>query len=186
MIGTLRGSVTEKYGDTIIIDIAGVGYELTVTASDWGSSGVGHEAKFYIYEQIREDMHNLYGFASIESKQLFTLMLSVSGVGPKVAMAVLSAASIDRLRQAIAAGDPDLLRGVSGVGKKTAERLILELRGKLDGGVGGLAPVMDETYQALIALGYTPGQATAAIGQIPDSITGEQERIKAALKGLSS
>jgi Holliday junction DNA helicase RuvA len=101
-------------------------------------------------------------------------------------MAVLSAASIDRLRQAIAAGDPDLLRGVSGVGKKTAERLILELRGKLDGGVGGLAPVMDETYQALIALGYTPGQATAAIGQIPDSITGEQERIKAALKGLSS
>ncbi|MEO7617804.1 MAG: Holliday junction branch migration protein RuvA, partial [Candidatus Saccharibacteria bacterium] len=155
MIGTLRGSVTEKYGDTIVIDIAGVGYELTATAADWGASGIGRESKFYIYEQIREDMHNLYGFASLESKQLFTLMLSVSGVGPKVAMAVLSAASIDRLRQAIAAGDPDLLRGVSGVGKKTAERLILELRGKLDGGVGGLAPVMDETYQALVALGYT-------------------------------
>lgn len=184
MIGTLRGSVTEKYGDNIVIDIAGVGYELTVTASDWGTSSVGTEAKFYIYEQIREDMHNLYGFSGLESKQLFTLMLSVSGVGPKVAMAVLSAASIDRLRQAIAAGDPDLLRGVSGVGKKTAERLILELRGKLDGGVGGLAPVMDETYQALIALGYTPSQATAAIDGIPDEITG-QDRIKAALKGIS-
>ena len=184
MIGTIRGNLTEKYGDTIVIDIAGVGYELTVTASDWGASSIGSELKFYIYEQIREDMHNLYGFASLESKQLFTLMLSVSGVGPKVAMAVLSAASIDRLRQAIAAGDPDLLRGVSGVGKKTAERLILELRGKIDGGVGGLAPVMDETYQALIALGYTPGQATAAISNIPDNITG-QDRIKAALKGLS-
>ncbi len=184
MIGTLRGSVTEKYGDNVIVDIGGVGYELTVTVSDWGSSPVGAEATFYIYEQIREDIHNLYGFSFLESKQLFILMLSVSGVGPKVAMAVLSAASLDRLRQAIAAGDPDLLRGVSGVGKKTAERLILELRGKLDGGVGGLAPVMDETYQALIALGYTPAQATAAISGIPENITG-QDRIKAALKGIS-
>jgi Holliday junction DNA helicase RuvA len=185
MIGTLRGSVLEKYGDIVVVEIGGVGYELTVTATDWGSSPVGAEAKFYIYEQIREDIHNLYGFSSLESKQLFTLMLSVSGVGPKVAMAVLSAASLDRLRQAIAAGDPDLLRGVSGVGKKTAERLILELRGKLDGGVGGLAPVMDETYQALIALGYTPAQATAALNGIPDEITG-QDRIKAALKGISA
>ena len=184
MIGTLRGSVIEKYADNIVVEIGGVGYELTVTASDWGSSPVGTEAKFYIYEQIREDIHNLYGFSLLESKQLFILMLSVSGVGPKVAMAVLSAASLDRLRQAIAAGDPDLLRGVSGVGKKTAERLILELRGKLDGGVGGLAPVMDETYQALVALGYTPAQATAAINGIPDDITG-QDRIKAALKGIS-
>ncbi len=185
MIGTLRGSVIEKYGDNIVIEIGGVGYELTVTVSDWGASAVGSEAKFYIYEQIREDMHNLYGFSALEAKQLFTLMLSVSGVGPKVAMAVLSAASIDRLRQAIAAGDPDLLRGVSGVGKKTAERLILELRGKLDGGAGGLAPVMDETYQALVALGYTPSQATNSISSIPDDITDPQARIKAALKGLS-
>lgn len=184
MIGMLRGNVIEKYADFVIVETGGVGYELTVTVSDWGSTPVNKEAKFYIYEQIREDMHNLYGFSSLESKQLFTLMLSVSGVGPKVAMAVLSAASIDRLRQAIAAGDPDLLRGVSGVGKKTAERLILELRGKLEGGVVGLAPVMDDTYQALIALGYTPAQATTAIDGIPDNITG-QDRIKAALKGLS-
>lgn len=185
MIATLTGPVSEKYGDSIVIDIGGVGYELTVTASDWGSSAIGSEAKFYIYEQIREDVHNLYGFSGLESKQLFTLMLNVSGVGPKVAMAVLSAASIDRLRQAIAAGDPDLLRGVSGVGKKTAERLILELRGKLDGGAGGLAPVMDETYQALIALGYTPAQATSSISSIPEDVTDPQSRIKAALNGLS-
>lgn len=184
MIATLSGPVSEKYSDNIVIDVGGLGYELTLTLADWGATAVGSSAKFYVYEQIREDAYHLYGFRTLESKQLFNLMLGVSGVGPKVAMAVLSSASVDRLRQAIAAGDPDLLRGVSGVGQKTAQRLILELRGKLDGGVGGLAPVMDEAYQALIALGYTPSQATAAISTIPDNILDPQARIKAALKGI--
>lgn len=183
MIVTLNGLVAEKLSDSLVIELGGVGYELLVTVDDWGGAKLGSEAKFYVYEQIREDSHNLYGFGNLEARQLFTELLSVNGVGPKVALAILSAAGEARLRQAIAAGDPGLLRGVSGVGPKTAGRIIVELRGRVEEGTG-LAPVSDSTYQALVALGYTPAQATTAVSKLPDDLKGEQERVKAALKGM--
>lgn len=184
MIATLEGKVAEKLGDALILEAGGVGYELAVTVEDFGAVASGSMARFYIYEQIREDAHNLFGFRDRRAKELFILLLSVTGVGPKVALAILSATSLDRLQSAIAAGDPDLLRGVSGVGKKTAERVVLELRGKLDGVAVALAPTGDSTYQALVALGYTQGQAAEAVAAIPPGIIGDQERIKAALKGM--
>jgi Holliday junction DNA helicase RuvA len=184
MIATLNGLVAEKTNDSLIIELGGLGYELLVTVDDWGGAKLGQEAKFYVYEQIREDAHNLYGFGTLEARQLFTELLSVNGVGPKVALAILSAAGEARLRQAIAAGDPGLLRGVSGVGPKTAGRIIVELRGRVEEG-SGLAPVTDSTYQALVALGYTPAQATTAVSKLPDDLHDEQARVKAALKGLS-
>lgn len=186
MIASLRGLVAEKTDDALIVEIAGVGYELFVTVEDWGGAKVGKELHYYIYEQIREDAHNLYGFSTLEAKQMFTQLLSVSGVGPKVAMAVLSATSIDRLKQAIVSGDPDLLKGVAGVGKKTAERVIVELRGKFKDN-GSLTPMTssDPTYQALIGLGYTAAQAAEAISTIPADVSGDQARIKAALKVIS-
>lgn len=185
MIATLEGKISEKLGDTVILELAGVGYELVVTVEDFGATAVGQSARFYVYEQIREDAHNLFGFRDLRAKQLFLLLLSVSGVGPKVAMGILSATSIDRLQSAIAAGDPDLLRGVSGVGRKTAERVMLELRGKLDGVAVAMAPAGDPTYQALVALGYTSAQAAEAVAGLPAGVTGDQERIKAALRVVS-
>jgi Holliday junction DNA helicase RuvA len=182
MIATLRGTVAEKLETSLVLDVGGVGYELFVTVDEWGSAGLGAEAGYYVFEQIREDAHNLYGFTSLSSKQLFAQLIGISGVGPKLAMQILSAAGENRLRQAIASGDPALLKGITGVGPKTAQRVIVELRGKVEEGSAGLAPVADPTYQALIALGYTPPQATEAVAAIPDDVTGDQERLKAALK----
>lgn len=184
MIATLRGILTEKLDSSLILEVGGVGYELAVTVDEWGSAKLGAETRYYVYEQIREDAHNLYGFSTLASKQLFAQLLTVSGVGPKMAMQILSAAGESRLRQAITSGDPALLKGITGVGPKTAQRVIVDLRGKVEEGAVGLAPVADPTYQALIALGYTPAQATRAANSVPDSIVGEQERIKAALKGV--
>jgi Holliday junction DNA helicase RuvA len=184
MIATIRGTVTEKLEASLIVEVGGVGYELLVTTEDWGAAKLGAEAKYYVHEQVREDAYNLFGFAELSSRQLFEQLLSVNGVGPKVALGILSAAGESRLRQAIASGDPDLLKGIAGVGPKTAQRVILDLRGKVEAGKAGLAPVTDATYQALVALGYTPGQATAAVQALPDDITGDAERVKAALKGI--
>jgi holliday junction DNA helicase RuvA len=183
MIATLTGRITQKLDSSLVLETGGVGYELFTTAGDWGGAKLGEQAKFYIYEQIREDAHNLYGFSEPSTRELFTRLLAVAGVGPKLAMQILSAAGESRLRQAIASGDPDLLKGISGVGPKTASRVIVELRGKVGEGAPGLAPVTDPAYQALVALGYTPSQATQAVASIPDSVTGDQERVKAALKG---
>lgn len=184
MIAKLRGHVSDKLPDSLVLDIGGVGYEVITTVEDWGGASVGQEASFHVYEQIREDAHNLYGFSSLSSKQLFAQLIGVNGVGPKMAMQILSSAGENRLRQAIASGDPALLKGVSGVGPKTAQRVIMDLRGKVEEGAVGLAPVSDSTYQALVALGYTPAQATQAVQALPDEVTDEQARIKLALKGV--
>lgn len=186
MIATIEGVVAEKVGESLVIELGGIGYELVVTTSDFGAAPVGKSAKFYIYEHIREDAHTLFGFSSVAAKQLFVKLLSVSGVGPKVAMQVMSAASLDRLQMAIAGGDADLFKGVSGVGKKTAERIMIELRGKVEPGVSGSsASSHDAAYQALQGLGYTAAQAAEAVSKVPAEITDEQERVKAALKQVS-
>jgi holliday junction DNA helicase RuvA len=189
MIATLTGTVAEKLGDSLVIDIGGVGYEVVVTADDWGGTALNVAARFYIYEQIREDAHNLYGFSTLSARSLFAQLIGVSGVGPKLAMQILSAAGEARLRQAIASGDPSLLKGITGVGPKTAQRVIVDLRGKVEEGTGpglmALAPVADPAYQALVSLGYTPGQASAAVASIPADLTDDQARVKAALKGAS-
>ncbi len=184
MIATLRGTIIEKLPSSLILEAGGVGYELSVTVDEWGSATLGSEARYYIYEQIREDVHNLYGFNALASRELFTQLLGVSGVGPKLAMQILSAAGELRLRQAIGSGDPALLKGITGVGPKTAQRVMVELRGKVEEGSAGLAPVADPTYQALIALGYTPVQATSAVAALPPDLEGDQTRLKAALKGV--
>lgn len=184
MIATLKGQVIGKQIDHIVLEAGGIGYEVFLTTEDTGRARVGEDARYFIYEQLREDIHALYGFSSEDHKQVFVQLLSVSGIGPKVALAVLSAASVDRLKQAVAAGDPDLLKGVSGVGKKTAERIIVELRGKLGepSGSVSLAGASDSAYQALIGLGYPAAQAAEAVAAVPVDVTNEQERIKLALR----
>ena len=184
MIATLSGKISHKNIDHIILEAGGVGYEVFLATEDIGTAATGQNATLYIYEHIREDAHLLFGFSAPESKRVFMQLLSVGGIGPKVAMAVLSASSIDRLKQAVSAGDPELLRGVAGVGKKTAERIIVELRGKLGEAAGGtsLAGANDSAYQALLGLGYSAPQAAQAVSELPADVTDEQERIKLALR----
>lgn len=182
MIATLTGKVTHKLSNSIVVDVNGIGYELLTTVDDWGAAKLNEVQSFHIYEQIREDAYNLFGFSDLAAKELFIKLLSVNGVGPKVALATLSAAGVDRLTQAIASGDTSLLKGVSGVGKKTAERIMVELAGKVTT-VG--APIHDETYQALIGLGYSNQQAADAIANLPADITDVGERVKMALKGIN-
>jgi Holliday junction DNA helicase RuvA len=184
MIGTITGRVTEKLADSAIVELSGVGYEILLTTSDYRAAKIGGDVKFYIYEHIREDSHTLIGFSSLADKQLFNQLLGVSGIGPKVALSVMSAASPDRLKQAIAAGDASLLAGVSGVGKKTAERIIVELASKV-GAPAGLVSSSDSTYQALVGLGYSASQAATAVAELPPDLADEQARIKTALKGLA-
>lgn len=192
MIATLRGQVSEKLLDAVVIEVGGVGYEVVLTAEDFGSAITGTEFSVYIYEAIREDAYNLYGFRQRASKTLFTQLLGISGIGPKVAMSVMSAASIGQLQRAIAGGDAEILRGVAGVGKKTAERIMVELRGKVDIGAGADDPAgasvtvdaADPVYEALIGLGYTAGQAASALSQLEPSVQGDEQRLKAALKHI--
>ncbi len=181
MIATLTGTVTHKLETSLVIEINGIGYEVLTIVDDWGAAKAGSAMSFHIYEQIREDAHNLYGFTDLRAKELFIKLLSVNGVGPKVALATLSAAGVDRLSQAIASGDTGLLKGISGVGKKTAERIMVELAGKV---TMVAAPVHDETYQALMGLGYTNSQAADAVANLPADVTDVGERVKLALKGM--
>ncbi len=189
MIARLRGVVIEKNTDAVIIEAGGVGYEVMVPTADYGGLKMGEESSLYIHEHIREDAHNLYGFADLPSRRFFEQLISISGIGPKVAMNILSAAALPQLQSAIAGGDPDILRGVAGVGKKTAERIVVELKTKMEaiGLSAGGSPVNsnDAAYQALVGLGYSAVQASEALRAVPADIKGEQARVKAALKQLS-
>ncbi|HSX48554.1 MAG TPA: Holliday junction branch migration protein RuvA [Candidatus Nanoarchaeia archaeon] len=187
MIAYITGQATAVEDGRVVVETGGIGYEVYVPAADLRQIKVGAVVKFFVYEQLREDAHNLYGFGELSSKELFVNLLAVNGVGPKVALAILSAASAEQLRRAVISGDPELLRGVAGVGKKTAERIVIELRGKLAGIEGAIptAVSVDSAYQALVGLGYPAAQAAEAIAKLPDDLTNDQDRIKAALKGIS-
>lgn len=192
MIATLSGLVAEKLLDVVVLDAHGVGYGIFVTTEDYGRLGQGEAAKVYVYEHIREAAHDLYGFVKQDTKKLFEQLLGVNGVGPKMALNVLSIGNTEQVRQAIAGGDVKFIQRASGVGKRVAERIIVELKDKvgLEGielGVVGLltserALVQDEAVEALVALGYSPQDAGLALKHIAADLPVE-ERIKLALKG---
>ena len=131
MIATLSGTVGEKIGDILVLDVAGVGYGVSMTTSERDRLAVGDKLKVYIYENIKEDTHALFGFTSTDNKQLFEQLLSVKNVGPKVAMSVLEIGSVNDVRAAIAGGDVKRLQSAKGVGKRAAERIVVELRDKV-------------------------------------------------------
>src|SRR3989344_4496154 len=127
MIATLNGVVSEKLADVVVLDVHGIGYGLYVTTEDFGRLAGGEEAKVYVYEHIREQSHDLFGFLSRDTKSLFEQLLDVNGIGPKMALNVLSIGSADQVRSAIADGDVKFLQRASGVGKRVAERAVVEL-----------------------------------------------------------
>ena len=190
MIAYLRGKIQNKGQGYIILNIRDVGYKIFVNTVQYSELGIGQEAEFYVYQNVREDALDLFGFASLEQLEMFELLLTISGVGPKSALGVLAIGSVEDLKEAIARGDSEVLTKVSGIGKKTAERMVLELRDKVGGlnissvpGARGMS-VSGEEIDALIALGYSMMQARDALRQVDSKIKDSGGRIKEALKFL--
>jgi len=191
MIAFLAGKVTEQIDDMVGLNVNGVGYGLWVVQEDWTHLAVGSEVKLYVYEYIREQNHDLYGFTSLSTKKLFELLLSVNGVGPKMALAILSVGSIDDVRQAIAEGNVKFLQAANGVGKKVAERVVVDLKDKVGLSANPNATTFlgrsavnrfDEALEALVSLGFSTQQAAEALSEIDNKLPTE-ERVKLALKG---
>ena len=190
MIAHVRGKVEEKFGNSLIIDVNGVGYEITVPTPDFEVANLDEERKFYTYHQVRENAEELYGFSSLTAKKIFELLISVQGIGPKAGIAILSLAEAEEVRNAIANADTAFIAKASGVGKKSAERVIVDLRDKVgipshygatEAKFAKVANEPDEALDALIALGFPLKEATAALERVDSSLSVE-ERIKMALK----
>lgn len=191
MIAHVAGEVVEKTENAIIIDVGGLGYEVQVASGDFESAVLGEQVKLYTHDHLRENAHDLFGFSSLVAKRLFQMLTSVSGVGPKMALAILSLGEVESIRSAIALGDSAFIQRASGVGKRIAERVTVDLRDKV--GLPGAQPVVgvlqhssmrqDDAQDALLALGYGLPQINEALANI-DATLDVQTRIKEALKIL--
>lgn len=189
MIGRIQGVLTEKNPPQVVVVTHGVGYEIDVPMSTfYHLPRTGENVELLTHLVVREDAHLLFGFLTAGERTAFRQLLKVSGVGPKVALAVLSGLSVDDLATAIATQDAARLTKVPGVGRKTAERLVLELRDKLavSGGVAraGTSPARGDVVNALLALGYNDREAQAAVRELPAELA-LAEAIRQALKHLA-
>ncbi|MES2930443.1 MAG: Holliday junction branch migration protein RuvA [Patescibacteria group bacterium] len=188
MIARIEGTIvltTEKF---IIVDVKGVGYKVYVSIDTISSYGLGDVGSFWTYTAVREDTLDLYGFRTIDEEMFFELLLDVSGIGPRSALSILTVAPIDTLKKAIATGDTSYLTKVSGIGRKTAEKIVIELRDKLQAHKGeeGSSSLRGESdvVEALKSLGYSQNEARDVLKQISSEIEGTNARIKEALKIL--
>jgi Holliday junction DNA helicase RuvA len=183
MIASIRGTVVERGSDHVVVDVHGVGYKVFVPRHP-----SREEVVLHTHQVIREDDQSLYGFETRDELALFEMLISVSGVGPKAGMALLSVARPAEIAAAIASGDTAVLARAPGVGKKTAERLIVDLKGKVSRVAGGPAAVTaligaDDAHAALVALGYTAAEAAKALEGVPaKERASTEERVAAALR----
>ena len=196
MLAHVHGLVAEKGEGMLVIECGGVGYQLTVSAATLAQApAAGEMMKCYTYLSVREDAVELFGFATREEKRMFLKLTGVSGIGPKSALTALSAMSVHDLSLAIVTGDVQALSRVPGIGKKTAQRLILELKDKVDNAelaapgmplpsAAAAGSAADEAVEALMALGYQAGEATRAVAAISPLPEKSDEIIRLALKGM--
>ncbi|WP_066739478.1 Holliday junction branch migration protein RuvA [Cupriavidus sp. D384] len=191
MIGRIAGTLLEKNPPHLLVDCHGVGYEIDVPMSTfYNLPAVGQPVTLLTQQIIREDAHLLFGFGTATERNTFRELIKITGIGARMALAVLSGLSVPELAQAVTMQEAGRLTKIPGIGKKTAERLLLELKGKLGADLGhvpGAAPVPDsavDVLNALLALGYSEKEAAQAIKQVPAG-TGVSEGIKLALKALS-
>ncbi len=202
MIGFLRGKLVAKHPPQLVLDVSGVGYELDAPMSTfYNLPAVGSELSLFTHLVVREDAHILFGFGTERERRMFRELLRVSGVGPKLALGLLSGINIDSFLLCIEAGDVDSLVKVPGVGRKTAERLVVELRDRVKAfgeisftAVGGVASIgghglqsgaQAEAFSALVALGYKPIEVTRLLKSVDTSVTKTEELIRHALKAAN-
>ena len=185
MIAHLKGILTEKFDNSVIVDVNGVGYEVALSGIDYENLNLDDEVKLYTYHHVREQAEELFGFTSLAAKRLFELLISVQGIGPKAGMAILSLAPAEEVRNAIANADSAYIAKASGVGKKSAERVIVDLRDKV-----GLPTYYGRKNEPQVAakplendeaLGLTLADATKALEGVDINLSTE-DRIRAALK----
>ena len=189
MISHITGTVidiSEKYA---VVDVNGLGYKVYCATDTLGGLRVDSPASLHTYLAVREDALDLYGFITAEEKDFFEMLISVSGIGPRSALGILSVATTGTLKQAIGTGDTSYLTKVSGIGRKTAEKVVLELRDKMRAHVGtkessGHLRAESDVMEALKSLGYSQNEARDALKEVPAEITGANARIKEALKIL--
>lgn len=189
MIAHIFGNVAEKFDGAITIDVGGVGYEIKVASYDYDDVKYGEAVKFYTHHHIREQAQELFGFSSLAAKKLFEMLITVQGVGPKAALAILSLDRAENVRNAIANADSGYIAKASGVGKKTAERVVVDLSDKVglpvlykqNSTVQTELNTSDEALEALIALGYTLADATKALEGV-DVTLPTSARVREALK----
>ena len=189
MIARVSGIVVEKFINSLVIDVGGIGYEVAVSAGDFDAAAVDSPITLHTYHHIREQSQDLFGFSSLAAKKLFELLITVQGVGPKAALAILSVGTSEQVRNAIANSDSAFVSKASGVGKKIAERVVVDLSDKVGLAVtiahtsGVVAtPAGDEALEALMALGYNLNDAMQALESVPKDIP-TAERVRAALRG---
>ncbi len=190
MIAHVIGKVAEKFNGSLVIDVHGVGYEVSVATNDFDAVILDQEVKFYTYHHVREQSEELFGFSSLAAKKLFEMLITVQGVGPKAALAVLSLGDTEQVRNAIANADSGFVQKATGVGKKTAERVVVDLSdkvglpthyGRAETPLQTELNTSDEALEALMALGYTLADATKALENVDVNLPTSQ-RVTEALK----
>ncbi|MEK9151727.1 MAG: Holliday junction branch migration protein RuvA [Patescibacteria group bacterium] len=187
MIAQLEGKIAGIKGNSVILSVGGVGYQVFASAYTLGKVAGMDQALFHIHTHVREDMLALYGFLNEDELSMFELLISISGIGPKVALSILSIADVKTIRTAIVNRDPGILTRVSGVGKKTAERVIVELQNKVESvdiedQAGALAG--QDAIEALASLGYSITEAREALKSVSADVTDVGKRIRQALRNL--
>ena len=187
MIASISGKVIQLTKETVIIDMNGLGIEVFVPKPLLGETEAGDLLYLYTYMLVREDNISLYGFGSLEEKQLFLQFLAVGGIGPKLSLGILSSLSIDNIRSAILSEKPDYFNRVPGIGKKTAQKIIIQMQGKLPEGEGlgvrSITDVDDAVVDALISLGYSVVEAQTALQTIPkDTPDDVESKLRIALQ----
>lgn len=189
MIGRITGTLAEKSPPQLLIDVNGVGYEIDVPMSSfYNLPGLGERVTLLTHFVVREDAQVLFGFLTHDERATFRLLVKISGVGPRTALSILSGLSVNELAQAVSLQEAGRLVKVPGIGKKTAERLLLELKGKLGDAIAAPASVAShaqgDILQALLALGYSDREAAAALKALPAEV-GVSDGIKLALRALA-
>jgi Holliday junction DNA helicase RuvA len=184
VIGKLTGRLASKHPPQVLVDVGGVGYEVDVPMSTfYNLPAAGEPVTLHTHLVVREDAHVLYGFGTLEERAVFRQLIRISGIGARTALSVLSGLSVGDLAQAVALQDAHTLTKIPGIGKKTAERLLLELKGKLADAKPSL-PGSGDILNALIGLGYSEKEALAAVKGLPPGVA-VAEGIRAALKNLA-
>ena len=189
MIAHISGKIAEKFNGSIIVDVSGVGYEVIVPQYEYDKAMLDNSIKLYTYHHIREQSQELFGFSSLAAKKIFELLITVQGIGPKAGIAIMSLGDYEQVRNAIANEDSKYIQKANGVGKKAADRVIVDLKDKVgiatsynaeeekvNGDISG-----DEALEALVALGFNLKDAILSLKDIPEDLP-VSERVKIALK----